>query len=106
MPPNEQQVKAAIATLRKDAGTWDAGAEQLREAAGAAMGLNLDAFHFSYLADQLGFTEVYQQLQDRLYKLLNGGAENLNSLAEALRLAADGYEQDENNAVHRMTGIY
>jgi len=42
----------------------------------------------------------------RLYRLLNEGAENLNDLAGALRAAADGYEQDEINTVHRMTGIY
>lgn len=69
------------------------------------MALNLDPFHFSYLADQLGLADVYHQLQHRLYALLNGGAENLNSLAAALRCASEGYEQDEVNTVHRMTGI-
>jgi hypothetical protein len=106
VPPTEQQVKAAIGALRADASAWDAGAQDLRDAASAAMGLDLDAFHFSYLADQLGLTEVYQRLQQRLYGLLVQGADNLNELGGALRAAADGYEQDEINAVHRMTGIY
>ena len=105
-PPDKQQVKAAIGALRKDASTWDEGAAELRDAAGAAGQLQLSALHFSYLADQLGLTETYQQLQIRLYRLLNEGADNLNELAAALRAAADGYEQDEANTVHRMTGIY
>jgi hypothetical protein len=106
MPPNDQQVKAAIEALRKDAGTWDAGSDELRAAAGVAARLELSALHFSYLADKLGLTEVYQQLQQRLCQLLNEGGDNFTALAGALRAAADGYEQDEINTVHRMTGIY
>jgi hypothetical protein len=105
-PPSEQAVLAAIAALRADAGTWDDAAGELREAAAVAARLELGALHFSYLADQLGLVEVYQQLQDRLQRLLGEGADNLVALGAALHAAADGYEQDENNAVHRMTGIY
>jgi hypothetical protein len=106
MPPTEQQVKAAIAALRKDGDTWAAGSDALRDAAAVAARLQLSALHFSYLADQLGLTEVYQQLQQRLSTLLNEGAANFTALSAALKDAADGYEQDEINAVHRMTGIY
>jgi uncharacterized protein YukE len=105
-PPSEQQIKAAIGALRKDASAWDAAAAELRDAAGIAGGLPLSPLHFSYLGDQLGLTEVYQQLQQRLYRLLNEGVDNLTELAGALREAADGYEQDEIDTVHRMTGIY
>jgi hypothetical protein len=106
VPPNEQQVKAAIQALRTDAGTWDDASDDLRAAAQVAARLELSALHFSYLADKLGLTEVYQQLQERLVLLLGEGSQNLTALAGALRAAADGYEQDETNTVHRMTGIY
>jgi len=106
MPPTEQQIQVAIQALRKDGDTWAAGSDKLREAAAVAARLELSALHFSYLADQLGLTEVYQQLQQRLHTLLTEGADNLTALSAALRDAADGYEQDEINAVHRMTGIY
>ncbi len=106
MPPNDQQVRAAIDALRTDAGTWDAASDELREAARVGARLDLSALHFSYLGDKLGLTQVYQQLQDRLCRLLTQGADNLTALSTALRSAADGYEQDERNAVHRMTGIY
>jgi len=106
MPPTEQQIKAAIQALRKDADTWAAGKDKLVDAAAVAARLELSALHFSYVADQLGLSEVYQQLQQRLYTLLNEGAANFLALSAALNDAADGYEQDEANAVHRMTGIY
>jgi hypothetical protein len=106
MPPTEEQVTAAIGALRQDASTWDSGAAELRDAAGAAGQLQLDALHFSYIAAELGLADTYQQLQIRLYRMLNEGADNLTELAGALRAAADGYEHDEVNTVHRMTGIY
>ena len=106
MPPTDQQIQAAIQALRKDADTWAAGSGKLVDAAAVAARLELSALHFSYIADQLGLTEVYQQLQQRLCTLLTEGAANFTALSGALRAAADGYEQDESNAVHRLTGIY
>ncbi|MFI7540158.1 hypothetical protein [Actinoplanes sp. NPDC049599] len=106
MPPTDQQIQAAVQALRKDADTWAAGSDKLVDAAAVAARLELSALHFSYIADQLGLTEVYQQLQQRLATLLNEGAANFTALSGALRDAADGYEQDEINAVHRLTGIY
>jgi len=106
MPPTEQQIQAAIQALREDAATWAAGKDKLVDAAAVAARLELSALHFSYIADQLGLAEVYQQLQQRLYTLLNEGAANFLALSTALNDAADGYERDEINAVHRMTGIY
>jgi len=105
-PPTDQQIQAAIHALREEGDRWAVGSDALLDAAGVAARLELSALHFSYLADQLGLTEVYQQLQQRLCTLLNEGAANFTALSAALKDAADGYEQDENNAVHRMTGIY
>lgn len=106
MPPTDQQIQAAIQALRKDADTWAAGRDKLVDAAAVAARLELGALHFSYIADQLGLAEVYQQLQQKLHDLLHEGGANFLALSAALNDAADGYEQDEINAVHRLTGIY
>lgn len=106
MPPTEQQIQAAIQTLRRDAGIWAAGKDTLVDAAAVAARLELSALHFSHIGDQFGLAAVYQQLQQRLYTLLNEGAANFLALSTALNDAADGYERDEINAVHRITGIY
>jgi hypothetical protein len=106
MAPNDQQITAAIEALRVDASTWIAAADVLRDAAHVGARQDLDAFHFSYLGDLVGVTDIYRQLQHKLVRLLGEAADNATALAGALRTAADGYEQDEHDAAHRMSGIY
>jgi hypothetical protein len=49
---------------------------------------------------------VYNNLQERMASLLKEGSANFDSIAGALRTAADGYARDEEKAVHRMKKIY
>ncbi len=67
---------------------------------------DLAAVHLSYIGDKVGLVDMYRNLQDRLIRLLNEGTETFESLAAALRSAADGYERDEAEAVHRLNNIY
>jgi hypothetical protein len=106
MGPTDAQVTAAISALRTDAGMWHGMADELREAARVAGRLDLAALHFSYLGDKAGLTDAYREIQDKLIGLLGEGATNFDSMGKALRTAADGYDEDERNAVHRMRGIY
>jgi hypothetical protein len=59
MPPNDQQIKAAIEALRADASTWSVASDDLREAARVGARLELSPLHFSYIGDKIGLTEVY-----------------------------------------------
>ena len=102
-----QGLRVSIDALRRDAGVWDSSADILRQAAAVGARLELAALHFSYIGDQVGLVELYQQLQDRLVRLLGeGSATTFEQLAAGLRTAADGYEQDEANNVHRMNNLY
>jgi len=97
----------SIDARRRDAGVWGNSADILRQAAAVGARLELAALHFSYIGDQVGLVELYQQLQDRLVRLLGeGSATTFEQLAAGLRTAADGYEQDEANNVHRMNNLY
>lgn len=58
------------------------------------------------LDDIAELEELYRQLQDRLIRLLGQGSETCEAIATSLRSAADGYERDEADAVHRMNSIY
>jgi hypothetical protein len=104
--PTDAQVTAAISALRTDASMWLGMADELREAAGVAGRLDLAALHFSYLGDKAGLTDAYRDIQDKLIRLLGEGAANFDSMGKALRTAADGYDEDERHAVHRMRNIY
>lgn len=105
-PPSEQRIKAAIDAIRRDASVWDGSADELREAARVAARLDLAALHFSYIGDKVGLVGMYRQLQDKLIRLLSDGGDTFESMAAALRAAADGYERDEADAVHRMNNLY
>jgi hypothetical protein len=106
MAPGPQRIKVSIEALRKDAAMWDESADELREAARVANRLGLGAVHFSYLGDKVGLVDVYGRIQGRIIYLLNEGTREYEKIAASLRTAADGYERDEANAVHRHNNIY
>ncbi|RKN44318.1 hypothetical protein [Micromonospora endolithica] len=105
-PPGEGKLRVSIEALRKDAAVWDDSGDIMRSAAQVAARLDLAALHFSYVGDKVGLVELYQQLQDRLIRLLSQGSETCETVATSLRNAADGYERDEADAVHRLNNIY
>lgn len=104
--PTGAQVEVSIRALRDDAQRWLGMADQLRAAADAGDGLDLNAFHFTGLGHLIGIDDLYNQVQLTIVTLLRQGASNFDSVAGALKAAADGYEQDERDTVHRMRNIY
>lgn len=104
--PTGEQVTAAIGALRKDAAKWIDMADQMDAAAQAAAGLGLSARHFTGLGHLMGLDTLYTEVQDTIVTLLRQGSANFDAVAAALKMAADGYEQDEVAAVHRMRNIY
>ena len=85
---------------------WRDMAGQMREAATSADNLDLDKTEFSKLGEMLGMVQLYQDVQARLAALIHQGADTFDATAAALTTAAAGYEKDEQDAVHRFTGIY
>ena len=106
MQPDGQQVQAAVEAMRADAAMWREMAADLTAAASTADQLDLGRRQFSMIADQLGMTELYQQVQERLVHLIGQGAATFEATASALTTAAAGYEADEAAAVHRLRNIY
>lgn len=104
--PTGEQVEVSIQALRDDARRWLDMADQLRDAATAGERLDLNAFHFTGLGHLLGIDELYNQVQQAIVTLLHQGSSNFDEVATALKAAADGYEQDEYDNVHRMKNIY
>lgn len=104
--PTKEQVEVAVQALRDDAQRWLDMADTMRSAASAGARLDLNAFHFSVLGHLLGIDSLYNQVQQTIVTLLGQGASNFESVAGALKAAADGYEEDERDAVHRMKNIY
>lgn len=106
MPPTKEQLDVALAALRSDAKVWTDVANDLDAAKGTAANLNLEALHFSYIADKLGMTALYKEFQTKMVRLLGEGATNDNSVSDSLTKAAATYEQEEQEGVHRMKGVW
>ena len=105
-PPSQDKIDVAIQSLRDDAQKWRFAAGELEIAAQIAEGMDFQAFHFSYIGDKIGITESYQRLQDKMIEVLTGGAANFRSVADALTVAAAGYQEDDRKAVHRLKGVW
>ncbi|OLF05801.1 hypothetical protein [Actinophytocola xanthii] len=106
MAPTQDQYEVALGALRADADTWEQCAADLDAAKGTAGGLDLEALHFSYVADKLGVTAIYQQFQDKLVRLLDEGRTMSTAVAAALRASAQTYQEEEEAGVHRMNNIW
>lgn len=106
MAPSKEQIEVAIEALRAGGAMWQQHADVMDAASAAARALSLGPFELSGVASATGLVETYAQLQAKLGTLLRQGATNFDNIGGALKVAADGYEQDERDAVHRMRGIY
>jgi hypothetical protein len=106
MQPDPGLVRAAIDALRSDALIWEESSSEVRAAAGVAGVLDLSALQFSTLCDQIGMTELYRDVQDRMVRLLSQAADVHADMASRLRLTADGYENAEEAAERATRGVY
>jgi hypothetical protein len=106
MAPTQDQYQVALQALRNDADKWDRCAADLGAAKGTADGLDLGALHFSYVADKLGVTALYQQFQAKMVGLLGEGQAMSVDVATALRNSAQTYQQEEESGVHRMNNVW
>jgi hypothetical protein len=104
--PTGGQIQAALDAMRQDSHTWRHMAAELSEAARVANRLDLGQRQFSFAADRVGVTRLYQDIQEKMVKLMEQGAANFESIAQALYAAADGYEEDERRNVHQLKNIY
>ena len=73
MAPTQDQYQVALTALRDDADKWEQCGGELAAAKSTAEGLDLEALHFSYIADKLGMTGLYQEFQTKMVRLLGEG---------------------------------
>lgn len=106
MAPTPDQYQVALDALRDDADKWEQCGADLGAAKATAEGLDLEALHFSYVADKLGVTALYQQFQAKMVGLLGEGQTMSGNVATALRNSAQTYQQEEEAGVHRMNNVW
>jgi hypothetical protein len=105
-PPDPERVRVSLAAIRTDAQAWEDVGREVQVAADTAAALQLRGLHFSYFADRLGMTSLYQEVQQRIVALLNEGAAVHKDIATRLRAAADGYERADETAERQQRGVF
>jgi hypothetical protein len=106
MPPSTHQLEVALKALATDADLWSKVSADLAKAKQTASNLDLRPLQVTYVADKLGFLEQYQSLQDKLVRLLGEGEQNATEVSKALLTVKATYEQEEQEGVHRMKGVW
>ena len=105
-PPSADEIRVALDALRADAREWLDWAGALAHASTVVGRLDLTANEMCALSAIVGLPETYAAFQQRVAALATQGAAGFTAMADALTAAADGYERDERNAVHRMLGAW
>jgi hypothetical protein len=106
VPPTDEEIRVAIAALRSDAAEWREWAGALTRASTVADQLALSANDMCALSAVVGLPETYAALRHHAGTLAAQGALRFTEVADALVAAADGYERDERDAVHRLRGVW
>lgn len=105
-PPDTDQLKVALGALYQDARMWEQASVDLLAAASVGDRLDLNRLQLTYMAEKVGLVEAYQGMQAHLVSLMNQGAANFNSIAAALRKAADDYAREDAAGAHAIKGAY
>ncbi len=106
MAPTPEQYDVALTALRDDATQWTGCADDLAAAKSTADGLDLEALHFSYIADKCGVTQLYADFQSKFVRLLGEGETTCRGVADALTASAQTYQQEEEAGVHRLNNVW
>ena len=102
--PSAAQITVSLAALRADAAEWEHAAGTLRTASRRADAAAVPSAAFSFAGGPV--ERAYELLRVGTAGLLAAGAQEFDTIAAALRAAADTYEADELRHLHRLRNIY
>jgi hypothetical protein len=106
VPPTDEEIRVAIAALRSDADDWREWAGTLRRVSTVVDQLGLSVNDMCALSAVVDLPETYAALRRQARMLAVQGELRFTDVADALVAAAEGYERDERNAVHRLRGVW
>jgi hypothetical protein len=106
MAPTPDQYSVALQALRDDATQWTGCADDLAAAKATADTLDLEALHFSYIADKLGVTQTYADFQSKMVRLIGEGETMCRGVAGSLEKSAQTYQAEEESGIHRMNNVW
>lgn len=103
MAPNPDDVKVAIEALRTAAKEWDKASDELRHIAAEMASLEIRKVHMGLAAP---IAKPYEETRDGLEVLLLEASEQAYNISDALKFAANSYQKDEEEGIHRLKSIW
>ena len=91
-----------LEALEHDAKIWDATSDVLDDAASAARTITVSTISTSDVADATGFNGVYDDIQDFVAGILDGGESATDTMAQTLRDVKRQYDADDQAALGRI----
>ena len=108
MAPSPEEIRIVTDALLAEAGKWAALSDDVATVRQRAAGLDLapTAFFVGNLVTTGPAKAAYDALQDRVIALLGQAATEFDQLDQALRRAADRYDESDGRAAVDLTAIY
>jgi hypothetical protein len=100
--PDRGVIRNSRSKMLKDAEEWRTSAGVLKQAGQTAAGLTLAPQDVSWLASQLGVTDTYFEMLEKMTRLLREGGDFFEETANRLDLIQRRWEQVEEDQSERL----
>jgi uncharacterized protein YukE len=99
-------LQASIKAMRDDAGKWEDVSTTANNAARTAQGLTLSKVQLSWLSDDVGLLDSYEEIRAKTETLLHEAGTILHDLSTTLNQVATAYEQSDEKASTKFKGVW
>ena len=99
-------LQASITAMHGDAKLWKDVSDVTNAAAGTAQGLTLSKVQLSWLSDDVGLVDSYEEIRAKAERLLHEATTTLSDLSTTLDQVADAYQQSDEKARTRFKGVW
>jgi GMP synthase-like glutamine amidotransferase len=103
MGPNPESVKMAIGALRKGGRVWFEQEGPLLDASRAVEELTLRRLEMGIFT---GFYPTYLEICTGMQQLAKEASGEMVRMGDALTKAADAYQREEDEGVHKLKGVW
>ncbi|MBP2476626.1 hypothetical protein JOF53_005498 [Crossiella equi] len=102
-PPSADQIRAATAALRNEAGVWEVQAAEMDKIVSSVEAMRLNRIQAGVF--QLVY-DAYIDVVDQVVGRSTEGGGRMREVANTLRQVADTYEREEAANLHKMKNLY
>jgi uncharacterized protein YukE len=99
-------LQASIKAMHDDAAAWRDVSTTTNSAASTAQGLTLSKVQLSWLSDDVGLLDSYEEIRAKAERLLHEATTVLGDLGNTLDQVANAYQQSDEKASTKFKGVW